>query len=757
MNEIVRIINSTGLKSAKKIPSTCLILICTLSLNTAFAADWFYRPKDGGPYGNSNGLSYENAWHLSNSATAIGAIDWSLIQPGETLYVGGVHDAGYLDNNIIPNLSGQPGAHIIIDGKMPRFPGAVNSEDFDPGTYVGVGKRVANEWIGPDQFGAWSQPFNSAAYALERIGGDNLVRLIKQTAPPDASWLPGSFYQSGNGATLYYKPTSGDPNNAGHYFYSEGNEPVQIKDVDYITVRNLIIIGGNRGIEVSNAQGIHIENNHLYWQSNIAIRVGSNSDTGKLIGNEIHDVANGIYFVSTQTVNNSDDWHVAYNEVYNVDQYGYYGHNDSHAMGFQGGNDHLVEYNHLHHGAGIPLIFFSYNNFDQELKNNTIRFNFIHDIENFSSSLAIDDAFWYGNINKETPSLSAVQGNVFHHNIIANIKGIGIRTKSWISESGANWKFMHNIVSNANVSFAWHEFSNGVTGIDFENNISLNPITAHLDQLSDDVNDDHNGMLMNNNIYWPDGDIVNPGFEWAGEIYPTLALWQVASSKGGNSVALDPLLISPTGGDFRWNGIPAILPGLGDFSPALAISPVVDAATALGFTTDDIEGNTRSAPFDIGAYEFQDSDGDQLANALELLLGTNPGLSDTDGDNISDYDELNYGGDATTYSADNDLDPLTADTDMDSYDDGLEIAAGSNPLDNNSTPAFGDINNDGLINAADSLLVIQIVLGTYSPTAGEVARADVAPISTGTPAPDGQINTGDMLIILRLALGQLNL
>lgn len=65
-----------------------------------------------------------------------------------------------------------------------------------------------------------------------------------------------------------------------------------------------------------------------------------------------------------------------------------------------------------------------------------------------------------------------------------------------------------------------------------------------------------------------------------------------------------------------------------------------------------------------------DKDLDGLSDEQEKKLGTNPNLSDTDGDVISDGDEVNF------YHSD----PLKADTDGDSYKDGYEIRHGYDPL-----------------------------------------------------------------------------
>jgi hypothetical protein len=65
-----------------------------------------------------------------------------------------------------------------------------------------------------------------------------------------------------------------------------------------------------------------------------------------------------------------------------------------------------------------------------------------------------------------------------------------------------------------------------------------------------------------------------------------------------------------------------------------------------------------------------DPDHDGLTNLQEFLLGTDPNNPDTDGDGLSDGDEVNKFH----------TDPLKADTDGDGIPDGLEIKLGTNPL-----------------------------------------------------------------------------
>jgi len=71
-----------------------------------------------------------------------------------------------------------------------------------------------------------------------------------------------------------------------------------------------------------------------------------------------------------------------------------------------------------------------------------------------------------------------------------------------------------------------------------------------------------------------------------------------------------------------------------------------------------------------------DSDSDGLGDFEELMRGTNPILNDSDADGLTDGDEFSI------YFTD----LVVADTDGDGYDHGLEVVAGTDPLDDQDFP-----------------------------------------------------------------------
>jgi hypothetical protein len=120
---------------------------------------------------------------------------------------------------------------------------------------------------------------------------------------------------------------------------------------------------------------------------------------------------------------------------------------------------------------------------------------------------------------------------------------------------------------------------------------------------------------------------------------------------------------------------PVSMPALAnDPLPVCAPNPVANPDADLDGIADDLEIQYGTDPSNA------DTDGDQVSDFDELVCGSaDPTLADTDGDGLNDFDELKH---AHT-------DPWTADTDGDSISDGDEI------LVYGSDPHYVDTDGDG--------------------------------------------------------------
>jgi hypothetical protein len=98
-----------------------------------------------------------------------------------------------------------------------------------------------------------------------------------------------------------------------------------------------------------------------------------------------------------------------------------------------------------------------------------------------------------------------------------------------------------------------------------------------------------------------------------------------------------------------------------------------------------------------------DPDHDGLTNLQEFLLGTDPHNPDTDGDGLSDGDEVNI------YHTN----PLVADTDGDGIPDGVEIATGTDPL-NPASFDLGKAVQSLEVKPGAFVLVVNTIIGQAS-------------------------------------------
>ncbi len=178
---------------------------------------------------------------------------------------------------------------------------------------------------------------------------------------------------------------------------------------------------------------------------------------------------------------------------------------------------------------------------------------------------------------------------------------------------------------------------------------------------------------------------------------------------------------------YQWRqvgGSPTVSLAGATTSLATFTSPEIVGGTTLTFrlvVTDP--GGLSSSDDVVISVRDADPDRDGLLNSQERMLGTNPNNADTDGDGLSDGDEVNRyhtnplradtdgdgltdGAEVNTYHTN----PLNRDTDGDGLSDGQEITAHLNPLvRDNPVPLIislilseDDRDNDGIEDSVDN-------------------------------------------------------
>lgn len=175
-------------------------------------------------------------------------------------------------------------------------------------------------------------------------------------------------------------------------------------------------------------------------------------------------------------------------------------------------------------------------------------------------------------------------------------------------------------------------------------------------------------------------------------------------------------------------------------APGATVTEILDALQNTGTLVDDqrtsgsVTGMRRINIDNALGVFAGDSDGDGISDANELILGTNPNSVDSDGDGLVD------GADGVV--------PLSAypggiDLDGDGFVDG-EQDLGTDPTTSN----IGDVaprgSPDNEINLGDVVVLTRLVAGAIPPTALEARLGDIN--------NDGQLNVADVLLLQQAVL-----
>lgn len=116
------------------------------------------------------------------------------------------------------------------------------------------------------------------------------------------------------------------------------------------------------------------------------------------------------------------------------------------------------------------------------------------------------------------------------------------------------------------------------------------------------------------------------------------------------------------------NNVPVVAPATATLKDSLQVVLKTTTTPLAASVTTKEASQIKSE--DILFGQTLDSDHDGLTDSQEKTLGTDPFKADTDGEGLTDGDEVLIWK----------TDPLNPDTDGDGYSDGLEVKGGFNPL-----------------------------------------------------------------------------
>ncbi|MEW5802932.1 MAG: choice-of-anchor Q domain-containing protein [bacterium] len=543
------------------------------SFTTKGPSSWYVRPS-GGHYGSEDGTSYENAWNGFKN------IVWGEngIGPGDTLYVLGTFDSGiYIgDDELSVLASGLPESPITITGQNPDHKDT-------PGIIWGIRDKypIGTDWGSPDRFGVYSQKQYGCSSTHSFEDGNLLMNAGKA---PDSTWQPGTFWHDTKKFVFYYKPSSGSPKD--HLVYAGYfSQPLSINGQSHIRITGLSLYGGGRGAIDLEKDADYIEIDDViikYSYNGVSIRDGC--DNGKFVNSHMSYCGNGLYIFSPSSdTPPCNAWTISNNIIEHMDVDDYYQVPDEHAIGIQGGNDHIVESNSTNDtGEAICLYARTWD----VMKNFTVRYNFVKNCRKGENGLGhgID----VGGSNNVP--LGNISGQVYG-NIVTGCRegaGFGSNSKdliSWWNNVSAQNKQGYLFGQTTKIDGVFYGCK-----IKFYNNISLYQDSYHIYFRTNARSDQCYSLISDHNIFYPDG---------AEKFYfldkeKNFADWKSSTRQDVTSLILDPHFVNSTGNysiasDFRLHPASA------------AINQGKDVGLARDFIGIPVSQGT--AP-DIGAYEF---------------------------------------------------------------------------------------------------------------------------------------------------------
>lgn len=431
----------------------------------------------------------------------------------------------------------------------------------------------------------------AAALGSEGISGDVNATVTPGSGPYDEQVIFENVTGSGPGAVISIL-ANGETLTA--LTDTDNRHLLRLSGMSYVTIDNLNLernpgaASGFYGIHVYNSGShITISNCHVDMTGTNSTLVGgyicSGSETSILAAGDFHDIN-----ITNNSTNGGGYGASVYGEIGNLSSNIFIDGND-----FQSFNSNGI---YLRETDGVVV---SNNYFDRNAGNvsscNAIQ---LAQANNINGNI-FNNIIEHTQTNNGTMTYRGIYvfdgtGHSVYNNVIQNIllesgdvSAIEVRTGSSAPSVSFNTiSIDHSSPSSGDLFGIVESLSN--TGMILRNNnisiqqntsgISAGLVLGNLTNLSTGIDSDYN------NIYVPDGNVALQGV-FSPSFYPTLANWQSASGQDANSVPVDPQftnfdLTIPT--NSAMNDLGIMLPGI----------------------DNDILGNPRFDPPDIGAYEF---------------------------------------------------------------------------------------------------------------------------------------------------------
>jgi hypothetical protein len=315
-----------------------------------------------------------------------------------------------------PNKGWAAIAKIIAPGSVPR----TGDKGSEGGVFEYSGDEPArwNVEAGVWLYGYWCFDWYAEAIQVKAIDSDRrqitlaapTVYSVRQGNPSPRRWhalnlleeldSPGEYYIDANAGRLYFWPPG--PMKGARVVLSNLNEPlVKIADADNVVLRGFTVEAGLRdGIEASGGRNVRVQACEVRNMRQLGIRV-SGGRNHKVQACDVHDTGTGGIVLkggdrktltpALHEVSNSHIWRfsqhkLTYSNALMIEGVGNRAvHNLIHDAPHQAigvvGNDHIFEYNEVHHicmetddcGA-------YYKGRNPSCRGNIVRYNFFHNI-----------------------------------------------------------------------------------------------------------------------------------------------------------------------------------------------------------------------------------------------------------------------------------------------------------------------------------------------------------------------------------------